>query len=728
MTRDLPLDDAAGADDNGGDAAYHIANGVARVARAGAYVTGGALIAAGGSRGGTPAITHDSKQVGWSQVNDPQPEAPSPTKAFPDLTPDSMPPQHHAPVALVNTPFHRLDGFDHGLERGTDAGLFPTSFDSVPQNPAALSGFQGLGLPDSDPGVGGPPGYGQHPAWMPEQLGQSETVTAQPHLPAAELPEPNFLQHLPGFGLPGTGGMHVPGMTNGSFVPGADVGHQPGAFDGIGGIGHTDGQGVGAFVGTNWTVDAHIGLDGIWFRSDLKVDVGLGDVGHQLDAFNQQVSNSLSHGGPAYANQPNAGANGVPGASANPGQSANTPGSATPAAANSLPAHGASDAPAGATPTSAVPGSNSPTGTPLTSSTAPASTAPVGGLGAPSPVAAQPAAPVLGTPAPSAPAAPVTFTPAPAPAPVAAPVVPAPTAPVVVAPVPVAQPVAVTPLQTTIQPDAANQPIANLLSTHGGPSPLTAPAAVAAPALYDHGKQPVPAGGEPSAPGHPATLVDKPVTAAPAPAPHLSAPATIEPAPVLTTVPPVPTIKVPNPDTEITKPGTAVTTPVTPPANPGGKDDITTKPHTPADEPGGHGSTPTVPTDDAVPTHVPTAPTTQPQVSVAPAPTVAPEPVHTPQPTVSVAPAPTVAPVPTVQAPITTPAHIEPVPVKPIADHYDSGALPIADDFGLHPMSVHDGGLLVHDAGLFSGLTPDASFVDAHHTPAPDPGNHMLLL
>ncbi|MEU6581041.1 hypothetical protein [Nocardia sp. NPDC046763] len=733
MTRDLPFDDAADTGDNGGDAAYRIANGVARVARAGAYVTGGALIAAGGNHGGTPAINHDSKNVGWSQVDDPQPNVPSPTVTFPDLTADSVRP-HHGPAAAapVNGHFGPLGDYQHG----TDAGLFP-SLDAIPANDPAISGFHGLGLPDTDTGASGLPTYGPRPGWgLPLDNStdqQADSAPAQPHLPTLDQQQPNFLQGLPGFqqglpgfGLPGATGMHLPGMNGASFAPGADTGlaDHSGAFDGVG---STAGQGTGLFVGTDWSFDAHVGLDGAWIHSNLSMDVGVGAVGHQLDAYGQQLGQGISHI-PANTTLPNnGGAPSLPGASTpnNLGQPFPSQGSATPAAANSVPGQGMSEAPTGSASTSAVPGSNSPgvaSGSSLNLSGSP--------VGAPT--TAAPSGPLsLGTTpvTPSASAAPVTFPPANAP--VAAPVATAAVAPVVAAPVAVVQPLAVTPLQTTIQPDAANQPIANLLSTHGGPSPLTAPAAVA-PALFDHGRQPVLASGEPTAPGHPVTLADKPLPseATPTPAPHVSVPVKTDPAPVLTTVPPIPTTKIPGLDPDLTKGGS---TPVaTAPVTPGGDTDITVKPQKPVDDSGTHGSTPTVtvPTDDPVPTHQPTV--TNPPHPTAPTaqPTVPTVPDHSGQPSVSVAPVPTVAPAPTVQQPITTPPHIDPPqPVKPIADQFDSGkhVLPIADDSALHPLSVHDGGLLVHDAGLFSGLGPDASFVDAH-SPVQGPGDHMLLL
>ncbi|MFE3190347.1 hypothetical protein ACFXHA_15140 [Nocardia sp. NPDC059240] len=712
MTRDLPFSDDDAADDNGGDAAYRIATGVARVARAGAYVTGGALVAASGSRGSNAAITHDSKSTGWSGVNDPQPNVPSPTVTFPDLTADQVPAQHLGPstASPVSTPFGPLDDYHHG----TDAGLFPASFDSL-QPDLSLSGFHGLGLPDGETGL-----PASTPHWgVPLENPATDLVSTptQPVTPTLDPLQPNFLQSLPGFALPGTPGMHLPG-TDGAHLPDLAGGTNP--FDGVGA---TDGQGVGAFLGTQWTVDAHVGPDGVWFHSDLKVDLGVGHVMDQYNQFTQHVSQGLSH--PAGADLSNV----APGA----GQPTGTPASATPAASNAVPGQstspvagqGASQLPGqGNSPlpgqgTSGLPGqgaSGVAPGTGLPS--APGAASPLAGApspvaGASGPVAAQPGPASIGTNpflAPTAPAAPVPFTPVATPA--ATPVVPV-AAPVAVAPVAVAQPVAVTPLQTTIQPDAANQPIANLLSTHGGPSPLTAPAAVA-PALFDHGKLPALATGDPSAPGHPVTLANQPATPAPVPvpAPQVSTPAKIDPAPVLT-LPTLPAAKIPTIDPDVTKPGgNPVTTPA--PTVPTTKlpDPDATKPDA---------GTPTVPTDVPVPSHQPSATVPVHPTPDVPVPTVAPTQPEVPthQPTVSVAPAPTVAPVPTMPQPITTPPHVDaPQPVKPIADHYDSGD---------HLLGYHDAGLLTHDGGLFTPLLPDATFVDAH-SPVVGPGDHHMLL
>ncbi|MGW4249740.1 hypothetical protein ACWELQ_45540, partial [Nocardia sp. NPDC004722] len=382
MTRDLPFSDDDAADDKGGDAAYRIATGVARVARAGAYVTGGALVAASGNRGSNAAITHDSKSVGWSQANDPQPNVPSPTVTFPDLTADQVPAQHLGPatVAPVSTPFGPLDDYHHG----TDAGLFPGSYD--PRQPdASIAGFHGIGLPDNESGL---PAPGAH-LGLPLDNPAADMVPApvQPQAPTLDPLQPNFLQSLPGFALPHLPGMHLPG-TDGAHLP--DMSGATGPFDGVGA---TDGQGVGAFLGTQWTVDAHVGPDGVWFHSDLKVDLGVGHVMDQYNQFTQHVSQGLSH--PAGADLSGVAPGGA-------GQQAGTPASANPAAAhpaaaNSVPGQSSSPvpgqstsglpgqgagAPSGVSPTSALPGASAPgTASPLAGATAPAGvTNPVAGV------------------------------------------------------------------------------------------------------------------------------------------------------------------------------------------------------------------------------------------------------------------------------------------------------------------------------------------------------------
>ncbi|GAJ79031.1 hypothetical protein NBRGN_001_00010, partial [Nocardia brasiliensis NBRC 14402] len=325
MTRDLPFDDDAteGAERTG-DTAYRVATGVARVARAGAYVTGGALIAANG--GGVPAAPGsrlDSMNTGWAHNSDPDSGAPSPVITFPDpvIEPAPLNPQH-SPNLPVS---HGNSGFDlpgtagganfplptlHGDYNGTDAGL--------PGLPGTDSGH-GFGLPslpsnaassDGVPGLGGIPG----------------TDTAQSgglQLPGTPGNAPNHDLDLPGgqgFGLPGHGlgqaghGFGLPGANGfvapGSFdlpgahpiagTPSAGTPTGDGPFDGVGG------DNLGVFVGTSWQVDFGVGPNGIYFNSEMKVDVGVGQVGDQLDNFTDWLGSALpaQSGGARSATDP----------------------------------------------------------------------------------------------------------------------------------------------------------------------------------------------------------------------------------------------------------------------------------------------------------------------------------------------------------------------------------------------------------------------------------------
>src|SRR5690242_17845653 len=118
MTHELPFDDDADAGDHANDAAYRVATGVARVARAGAYVTGGALIASNGS----PAPeneSHNSHITGWSTA-DPHPDVPSPVVTYPDPSPDSVPPDLGT-SAPRHTPAAPAPGLALPEHHGTDA-------------------------------------------------------------------------------------------------------------------------------------------------------------------------------------------------------------------------------------------------------------------------------------------------------------------------------------------------------------------------------------------------------------------------------------------------------------------------------------------------------------------------------------------------------------------------------------------------------------------------------
>ncbi|WP_067692317.1 hypothetical protein [Nocardia jejuensis] len=722
MPRDLPFDDDSAAGDDAGDAAYRIANGVARVSRAGAYVTGGALVAASGTRSGeTPAINHDSRNVGWSEVNDPQPDVPSPTLTFPDITPGPVAPNHQVPAVAANAPLNHPD------HHGTDAGLFPGFFGSEPSSdPSLTAGYHGIGVGTVDTSGLGLPYEGYDPS---AGLGLP-VEPAQPSgdfgLPVGTQPgslfdaqqnffdaQQNFLHNnVPGMNLPGSNGMHLPG-TGGIVDPGAGMG-AGNPFEGVGD------DGIGIFVKTSWNVDMHAGLDGVWFTSDMKVDVAVGDVYDQYVQFGKDATAGMQNpagynGQPAAdPHAPNAGA-AVPNS---PGQPvAGQPGGVDPAA------HAPGTVTAATGPAATAPGS--PVGVPGSSA---------GAGSGPSGLPAGPSVPSFGgapvAPAAVAPIAPMAVAP-PAPIVVAAPVVPIAVAPVAVAPVAVAQPVVATPLQTTIQPDVANHPIANLLAMPAGPSPLTAPVANA-PTLFDFGRQPALTANGPGSPDHPGSMAAKPLltdTTGKTP-PTVSIPTKVEPGTVLTTQPTVPT-KIPTADPGPTKIPVATTQPpVTkvPPVT-SDPDAGTTRPQRPSDDSDSHGGpSNTWPSDtDDGPTHAPSV--SNPPHTTAPPVTVKPEvPTHE-QPTLDV-PDPTVPQSIPTQPQLTTQPKLPDAgikPVKPASDTVDSShhaVTPIAYDSGLQPLlsvydggpSVHDAGFTVHDSGLSSNLMSHSTFGDSSHS------------
>ncbi|MQY20748.1 hypothetical protein [Nocardia macrotermitis] len=221
MSRDLPLDaDAEEPGDHAGDTAYRVATGVARVARAGAYVTGGALVAEGSA---TPRNneSHDASRIaGWS-LQDPQPNAPSPVVTYPDPAPDSVPPvlghpgaaaSDHPLLAFPNLP----PGFEFHvhIETGPDAGAEQPDLSKIP----GMNSF-----PGSD---GNTPGL----SVVPGPSVGSGTGTGTDHLPGTG--------NVPGLG----NGM--PGLGNG--VPGLGDGI-PGLGNGIPGLGNTPGNGDSPF-------------------------------------------------------------------------------------------------------------------------------------------------------------------------------------------------------------------------------------------------------------------------------------------------------------------------------------------------------------------------------------------------------------------------------------------------------------------------------------------------
>lgn len=533
MTRDLPFDGDETGERGGGDTAYRVANGVARTARAGAYVTGGALVAANG--GGVPAQPGseqhlDSWNAGWARSSDPDPDVPSPVLTFPDQGPAGAQPQRVAhPDPVAPAPQQATDVTLPGLRVGTP----PAGLDSMVATGPSTPGWGGAATPGFDygqtPGVGqipltpgwDSPAVSPTPGWSGHEFELPGTGT--PLFQAPEMPSwwegigggPEDDDQPDGFGLPAHGlGQAGHGFGTGDITftaPGADplgltrmsdadavrtedgyhgigtpgAGSGGGLFDGIGSdpFGVYFGIEAGAEIDTHLTVDFGLGPQGAYLYTDLRVEASAGvtvetaagtGIGDQLDRFGEWLGS--------------------------------TPGSGRSGADGALPGSSGSGLSSG-----------------------------LGGSGA-------------GTPAGHGfvpPPAPVQAAAAPAPQP--APVAPAAVVPIAVAPAVAAPPVvAATPLQTTIQPDAASTPIANVLAPPPGPSPLTAPAAdlpLIFPAVVQPPRQ------EPSLPDHTAPHGDS------------TAPGTGLPTTVTRT-----TVQVPSAE------------PSTPPTRPGAETGVTTKP------------------------------------------------------------------------------------------------------------------------------------------------------
>ncbi|MFC3966249.1 hypothetical protein [Nocardia jiangsuensis] len=605
MTRDLPFDDDETGERGGGDTAYRVANGVARTARAGAYVTGGALVAANG--GGVPAQPGseqhlDSWNAGWARSSDPDPDVPSPVLTFPDPGPAGTAPQpvaHPGPNAPAPLPVTEATLPVPGLRFGTPPGT-DSMVTGVPTGP----GWEGTTTPALD--FGHPTGAGQiplTPGWDSAAAGPTPgwsghefelPGTGMPLFQAPEMPSwwegigggPDDDDQADGFGLPAHGlGQAGHGFGTGDITftaPGADplgltrmsdadpvrtedgqhghhdsgtpgTGFGGGLFDGIGSdpFGLYVGIEAGAEIDTHFTVDFGLGPQGAYLYTDLRVEASAGvtvqtaagtGIGDQLDRFGEWLGST-----------PGTGRTGTEGA---------------------------------------LPGAS---GSGLNSG--------LGGSGA-----GAPASPGFVPPPVQAATAP-----APQPAPVAPAAVPIAVAPAVVAP-PV---VAATPLQTTIQPDAASTPIANVLAPPPGPSPLTAPAADL-PLLFPAVVQPplrpepsTPAGTDHTAPhtdpatpgtGLPTTVTRTTVQvpsaepSTPAPRPGTETGVTTKPAPstlpdvTVTRTPPTGDSDPTRPSQGSTAPGADATTPgggagSTAPTAPTTRPEAPTRPSTPDQQP-----------------------------------------------------------------------------------------------------------------------------------------------
>ncbi|RMI32893.1 hypothetical protein [Nocardia stercoris] len=624
MSRDLSAADAVDPP-AGNDIAYQIATGVARVARAGAYVTGGTLVAANGA----PAVateSHDSRFAGWA-VRDPESDAPAPVVTYPDLSANDVrvPPMHtppHAPdpgsVAAYVPPGPPMDGqFDPvttelPVVTPHSEYLLPDLADArnsgaeqqVPEHATPIA--QPVSPPDSGLGDSlgndddrphrSDPDDGHHNPWSGDGSDQRNSSSGN-HDGAPGQAGDNW---GPGAGIGRQIGGDSGTVPAGSSEPGAGVAladspPPPGSDPAVGAHhdrrAHADDArhdgphhgGAGVYFSSSMSVDAHAGLDGVWVQTATQMNAGAGNVGSELDAYRQSL------------------------ATPNPATTAGTSGSADPNSVFAL----------------------------------------MGG---------KPAVPQVQLPTPPAAPGPVTNT----------------------------------PLQTVVQPEAAAHPIADVLSTHGGGSPLTVvPAAV--PALLG---------------------LDRPAPPNHGPSHHDS----------------------PAPGATVTMPPGALTTPVKPPF-PG---DLGRLPG--LNDPGGaHGPT-SVPTPSGVATTVPVpatavVPTTVPQTATPATPSevalpsdTATAPTTVPVPSDAQAPTATAAPPITSQPPPTTVPHtVVPttaVPAKPIADYGTAGDRyhAFADTGQFHSTAwAADSGDWGH-AGLAAdpgGLLPDASVL-------PDPEHHFV--
>ncbi|RJO69890.1 hypothetical protein D5S18_28795 [Nocardia panacis] len=789
MTRDLPWKktaeaaeavDAAETGEAANDTAYRVATGVARVTRAGAIVTGGALVASAGANHSVSGSSRlDSWNTGWGHGGDPEAGTPSPVVTYPDPTPETVAPRHSANQPLANQPVHDgtfglhgsgpgglpVPGIDYA---GTDAGM---------HLPGAYPGESGFGVPGIGPqqsfGIPGQSGVGTDaiPPIPGTSGGSGMSIPGTSGGSGMSIPGTSGDgPSIPGIpGIPGDGGLSIPSIPgttdDGGFsIPGTHSSHahdpwgghsafdQPGGFglpghglggtgfgitgiNGIGapdqgqalpnhagsafdGIGHSDG--VGVFLGTETHFNAGIGPNGIYVHADMKVDFAVGRVGDQLDHFTNHLGSALpSQAGSPFATDHQNSQGYASGLSGGSGQTSNV--SQTQGVSPTV----------GQTPQSATFGQPQAAGQTQAAAQPQAlsqqATQPQA-LSQPQPVFQQPAASTqlasTQVAQPIAPTVPI----APAPAPVA-----------------VAQPVVTTPLQTTIQPDAAHAPIANVMGAQNGPSPLTAPAA-AVPALFDHGIKPTlvkptqpvdhtvtdPTTRPSTAPTTATPSTGKvPPPVVPSTAPEPSIPRTQDHTGVTTPVVPVnPTPIVPDTEGGVTKvPGTHVGVTPTPGAGTTSGDGETSgtgtgsvlTPASPPTQGGGASQHPqptpahppvvTPQTHDPLPSTVPVNPPVQ--VTPQPAPM---DPGHN---------VPTMHPQP-VPPPVTPVVPAQPVvPVKPLptfntqphavadSDTVFQVAAPDPGLYALHVVDSYGHGLMT--GSLSGALLPDATIAETHH-------------
>ncbi|WP_327147909.1 hypothetical protein [Nocardia sp. NBC_01329] len=495
MPRDLPFDGEEEVTERGGDTAYRIASAASRVARGGAYVTGGALIANNGGGIPAPPSELDSRNAGWARNADPDPDVPSPVITFPDPVQTDSPGSGGDASTTMPLPYGRtldiqvghpgdfdLDDYYPGLhmedipgltlepgpsEGGTPgAGFMPGT--GVPD--AVVPGVPELGAPDPGippsgfPGFEGVPGLGEGlPLPGNEGLGApGEFGLPSPKdafqtdifdLPRFDLSPDSAVQAVArdsadadwGFDLIELVTRPGGGSDSGWFDGGSDGGID-GEFilDGVGGdMVFADGFGHAPAVDSQRDLDTPAGPDGFWIASDWDLDITVGDGSLLDDRLDQYLD---------WARSASAASDSLESV----GRGPLDPGARTEAAPHGTePGTDAAGSDAGVSPGPGVAASTAAAG-------------PGAALGAagpvPVPMSSGAIAPV---PMVAAPIAPVPMAPTPVPPPVVVPVAVA----------PAVQPVAATPLQTTVQPDAATTPMAHVFHPPAGQSPLTAPPA-----------------------------------------------------------------------------------------------------------------------------------------------------------------------------------------------------------------------------------------------------------
>lgn len=440
-----------------GDMAMYAAGGGARVAKAGAYVTGGGLVATYGS---TDAVRADSRNTGYESDN-PTPTGKPTTVSFPDY--GSEPAEHPAPptagrelhgpdmqagvagggqgpdlTLTVRGPHNRSS---HSTDSNSGGPAQPPAPPAVP-TPPGLGGGTGTGLGPQLPSPGGMGASGISASGLSAPSSAADMGSSTPGLQ-------NFATDMTHLGqtvttlqtemsqTPHTA-YSAPGPVADSGHPIAEAGGHGDLFAGVG-----DANGFGAFVSTQWSADAGIGSHGIFMDSNLHVDFTIGNVSAQEaelardlnNGIGRGLDNTVGHLGDTMDSQlnPLRTKAGMPVTGGNGGYSstgvapANSP---TSTSESGLSASG----------TSGLPGFG-PSGTPI---------GPVGG----------------GTMAPTHTVAATTTTPA-------------------TSAVSLTQPALATPLQTAVQPAAATHPIADITAHAPGPSLLTSPATLV-PLLGGH--------------------------------------------------------------------------------------------------------------------------------------------------------------------------------------------------------------------------------------------------